>query len=83
MRLGPVPRFFFHLRNEVDCDDPEGMILSDAEAAHDEAIRGARSILAEEVLHGHLPLRDRIEVVDESGEAVMTVPFREAVDIED
>ena len=78
-----MPRFFFNLRDGVRCDDPEGMILSDAEAAREEAIRSARCILADEVIHGHLPLKDSIEVVDEAGKPVLVVPFREALDIEE
>ena len=77
-----MPRFFFHLHNGEDVPDREGMDLPDREAAHGEAIRNARSIMAEEIMEGNLPLRDVIEVVDESGVAVMTVAFRDAVEID-
>ena len=77
-----MPRFFFHLHNGEDVPDREGLELPDREAAHGEAIRNARSIMAEEIMEGNLPLRDVIEVVDESGAAVMTVSFRDAVEID-
>ena len=78
-----MPRFFFHLHNGENVPDGEGMELPDREAAHGEAIRNARSIMAGDILEGRLPLGDVIEVVDETGAAVTTVAFRDAVEIEE
>lgn len=77
-----MPRFFFRLCDDFDCEDPEGLELPDLHAAHDEAIRSIRSIMAEEVGHGHLPLKGRIEVKDEAGAVALHVAFREALVID-
>jgi hypothetical protein len=78
-----MPRFFFNLRNREEVPDPEGLILSDAGAARQEAVRAARDIMAEEVRHGRLPLLKQIEVTDENGQPIFAVPFREAIEIEE
>jgi len=78
-----MPRFFFNLRDGDELRDEEGLILADAEAVREEALRNARDIMAEEVRHGHLCLKDKIEVADEAGEPVLTLPFRAAVVIEE
>lgn len=78
-----MPRFFFHLMNQDEVTDPEGMVLDSPAEAREEAIRNARDIMAEEVRHGRLPLAHRIEVADEHGRAILAVPFREVIRIED
>ena len=72
--------YYFHIRgNGTDFPDDDGMELPDAEAAREQALIGARGILAAEVLEGRLPLDDRIEVEDEHGRLVLSLSFREAV----
>jgi DNA primase len=77
-----MPRFFFHVRDDVDAPDPEGLVLADAEKALQEALRGARAIAAAQVLEGHLHLSHRIEVEDESGATIATITFRDAVAVD-
>lgn len=74
-----MPRYFLNLRSETSVDDAEGMFLEDAAAARREAIRSVRDILAAEVRHGRLPLAGAIEVTDEYGQPILTVPFAEAL----
>ncbi len=74
-----MPRYFFHLRNRLDADDPEGRMMPDADTARAEAIKDARSVIASEVLEGRLDLDGWIEIVDETGDPVLTVTFRDAV----
>ncbi len=76
-----MPRYYFHLRNCPDCIDEEGRELSDATAAYAAAVMEARSILSEDVLQGKLPLGGSIEVKDERGNIVLTLPFRSAIRI--
>lgn len=77
-----MPRYFFHLRNgTLEAEDEEGRELLDLEAVRTEALNGVRSILSEEVLKGAVDLRGRLDVVDGEGQAVLTVPFAEAVTI--
>ena len=77
-----VPRFFFHLYDDIVARDAEGQELPDADAARSRALVSAREMACAEVLKGHLNLRHRIEVEDESGTLLASVHFGEAVDIE-
>jgi hypothetical protein len=75
-----MPLFYFHTRGgAVEAEDLEGLELADAAAARATALRGARSIIASAVLEGRLPLGERIEVTDEAGRLVLTLPFADAV----
>jgi hypothetical protein len=77
-----MPRFFFHLYDDFIVLDEEGSDLADVGAARCEAIRSARSIMAEQIIHGRLNLGHRIEVEDANGEPVLTLTFGEAVTVE-
>lgn len=59
--------------------DEEGLELLDLEAARREAVAGARSIMADELMNGRVCLGCRIEIEDSNGRLLATVPFREAV----
>jgi uncharacterized protein DUF6894 len=78
-----MPRYYLNIRNKISfTPDEEGCDLPNAEAARKEAVRGARSLMSAEIAdEGRLDLRGRIEVVDETGELVLIVPFREALEI--
>lgn len=78
-----MPRFFFNLRNEISVEDKEGQVLPDSEHAREVAVHHARGIMSEDVKDGRLILRDEIDVVDEKGETVLTLAFRDAIEIED
>lgn len=77
-----MPRYFFHIHDDLDFQDEEGMELANPPAARAAALAGARGIMSEQVQKGHLSLHHRIEVEDEEGDAVLTLPFGEAVVIE-
>ena len=78
-----MPRFFFNIRNGNGLtEDEEGRDLPDAATAREAALKGVRSIVAEEVKEGHLDLGGRIEVIDEAGTSVIEVPFGEALALE-
>ncbi len=71
-----MPRYYFHVRNGPSVDqDHDGMDLPDLEAAHAEALRTASELLGE--VPGFGP-QTMIEVTDEAGRMVLTVPFSEA-----
>ena len=77
-----MPRFFFHIRNSNGLTpDEEGRQLPDAAAAREEALRGIRSIVADEALHGRLDLSGTLDVADEAGEALFSVPFADAFEL--
>lgn len=77
-----MPRFFFHLRNDVAADDEEGRELADVAAAHQHAIESAREMVCASVHEGHLNLDHYIFVTDEAGKEVTRVTFRDAFTIE-
>lgn len=77
-----MPRYFFRL---VECgdvlDDPDGTDLPDLDAARHLAMLEARSIMKAEIDEGQLCLACQIEVDDEVGHRVATVPFKEAIQL--
>jgi hypothetical protein len=76
-----VPRYFFHLFNDVDTPDEEGRELPDAESARIAAQEDARTMAAESVRAGHLDVSHSVEVTDESGQHLFSVTFGEVVEI--
>lgn len=79
-----MSRYFFHIRNGFgDAEDEEGRDLPGLDAVRDEALKGVRSLLSEEVLAGVVDLRGRLDVVDGDGRTVLTMPFAEALTIKD
>ena len=77
-----MARFYLHVINGTGrAPDEEGVELADAQAAAARAVEGIRSILADEAKAGRMDLDGRIEIADESGAIVRTVPFGEALDI--
>jgi hypothetical protein len=78
-----MPRFFFHIHDELDASDEEGSVLHDAAAARLHALTGARSLAAEQVEKGRLNLSHHIDVYDEAHRLLFTLPFSEAVEVRD
>lgn len=77
-----MTRYFFNLHECGDVtSDNEGLECGDISAIEEEAIRAARGIMSAEVAEGRLCLSCRIEVRDEAGALVLTVPFNDAVTI--
>lgn len=78
-----MARYFFTLHDRSgDTPDQEGCDLPGHAAARVHAINAARALMAEDVRAGHLHLSDYIEVSNDSGEIVLTVPFSNAVTID-
>lgn len=76
-----MPRFYFHVHDDVTVRDDEGLELGDASAALREAIAGARAMICEGVRRGEVHLGHRIEVEDEGGAPIAEIVFRDAVRI--
>jgi hypothetical protein len=75
-------RYYFNLREGSDyISDEEGLDLPHRDAAFEAAIRGARGLLAAEVLQGRLSLSTIMEVRDDRGEQVFELPFSRAVSV--
>jgi hypothetical protein len=73
-----MPRYYFHLYNDVVTTDDEGVELSDLAAAREHAIEEARVMVCESVKKGHVNLEHRVTVTDETGANVLAITFREA-----
>lgn len=74
-----MPRFYFHLYDDMVSLDEEGKVLPTIDAARKEAIRNARHLACAEVLDGHLGLNHRIEVTDANDAPIATVVFKDVV----
>jgi hypothetical protein len=75
-----VPRFFFHARRGGRLlTDEEGTEHPDGAAALDEAIRGARHVVATWVKAGSPIDPGGVVVADETGEVVAEVRFRDVL----
>jgi hypothetical protein len=79
-----VPRYYFHLYNDLDAPDPEGLDLPSLDAARLNALRQGR-ILAGELVkeEGRLVLHHRIDIEDGQRVVLDTVYFRDTVSVED
>lgn len=78
-----MPRFRFHLYNDIETMDRVGRIFPDLEAAHFDAIQNARELMATDLTgKGEINIGHWIELEDDEGEVVV-VPFRDAITIHD
>jgi hypothetical protein len=76
-----VPRFRFHLYNDVHTVDEEGRQFADFDAARIEAISNARELMASDMqTNGEINLAHWIELEDDAGELVV-VAFSDAVSV--
>jgi hypothetical protein len=73
-----MPRYYFHIRigDVYEDRDPDGEELAHLQAAHAEALEIARDYLNH---FGRAEPGTTIEIADESGRAVLSVPFSAAV----
>jgi len=76
-----MPKFYFHLYDDIATTDYEGRYFPDLEAARANALREARHLIGQAILQGRIILHHRIDVADEQGAVVLQMPFSEAVEI--
>jgi hypothetical protein len=70
-------RLFLHVRTQsVLIEDLEGAIFVTFDEAWHEAIASARFVLGEQIKAGEVVQGQQIEIADEGGQTVATVPFR-------
>jgi hypothetical protein len=78
-----MPRFFFHLRDDLDVPDDEGTELPDVESARQQALQDARSLMCETLAtSGRIALDHTIDIEDGEGTVLDTVVFRDALSID-
>jgi hypothetical protein len=73
---GPVPRYFFHLKNDTTVVlDEEGLFLPSVEAVRIEIAQSVQEILCDPEFEHHGFWGQELEIADEHGKTVMVVPF--------
>ena len=77
-----MPRYYFHLHNDLTTTDEEGRELADVGAARRAAEEDAREMAGRSVqCDGRLDLEHYVEVTDERGASVARIRFGDAVAI--
>ena len=75
-----MARYFFDLHEcGTVATDEEGVERDGMAAVRTAALQAAREVMCAEVAEGQLCLSCNIEVRDETGATVLTLPFKEAV----
>jgi len=70
-----------HLKDSTDVTlDPDGIEMPE-EAVARAPLLSARDCIAGDVKNGRIDLHYRIEVIDESGELVHSLPFSDAAEV--
>ena len=83
VRFGNMPKFYFHLHNDIDVPDEEGLELADLEAARDYASCNARAMMGEVLKEeGRIALHHSIDIEDGQGRVLATVRFADVVQVE-
>ncbi|MFL6760722.1 DUF6894 family protein [Sphingomonas sp.] len=79
-----MPRFYFHLINDIDVPDLEGVELPDIHAARAQAIEQARGMIGEMTkTEGRIVLHHRVDIEDEDGRVLDSVIFGDVITVED
>ena len=79
-----VPRFYFHLHDDMDVPDDLGVELPSLESAIAYAFDQTRHLAGQMVIEtGRLALGHRIDVEDENGTVLDSVEFRDVIKVED
>lgn len=75
-----MTHYFFHICSRTErIEDREGADFDTLDAALAEARLAAREILAEDLRKGYVDETRLFEIVDERGELMARVPFKEAI----
>ena len=77
-----MARYFMHLRDGTEqILDPEGLEFANIELMRKAVLVSARDLMTGDIREGVMDLRFRIDVEDEDGEIIYTLPFKHAVNI--
>jgi len=78
-----MPRFYFHLFNDINVADNEGQNFGNLAEAREFAIEQARALIAATTVdEGRIVLHHRIDIEDERHELLESLHFRDAVTVE-
>jgi hypothetical protein len=77
-----MPKFFFHLHNDIYVHDEVGTELPSLDDARSKAVGAARGVMAEDIVdEGQITLSHRITIANEAGAKMLELPFRACVEI--
>jgi hypothetical protein len=76
-----MPQFHFHILNDIDVPDEEGLEFPNLAAAHLKAIEFVRDLASASVRQGRLDLKHRIDIEDDEGAVLLTVTFEDAIEV--
>lgn len=77
-----MPRYFLHIHNSHgSAEDEEGVEANSLSEAREKAVAGIRSLLAAEAENGEINFKGRIDISDQGGKPLLSVPFTEAVTV--
>jgi hypothetical protein len=76
-----MPVYHFHVLNDIDAPDEDGLEFDNLAAAHLKAIHFARDLASAAVQQGRLDLKHRIDIEDDTGKVLATVTFKDAIEI--
>jgi hypothetical protein len=77
-----VARYFMHLRDGTEqLLDPEGLEYASVDAVRKAVLIAARDLMTGDIREGVIDFRFRIDVEDEAGEIIYSLPFKHAVNI--
>lgn len=78
-----MARYFYHLHNDLDVRDPEGVECASLDEARAFATAQAQIMLGEMLKEqGRISLQHRIDIEDEQGTVLATVAFKDVVTVE-
>ena len=77
-----MSRYYFHLFNAVNIRDDVGQEFATLEAAHLDAIKACRALMANDLQNeGQITLSHRIEIVGDDSLTKLVLPFRACIEI--
>lgn len=76
-----MPIYHFHILNDIDVPDEDGLELDNLAVAHLKAVEFVRDLASHAVRQGRLDLKHRIDIEDNEGKVLLKVTFEEAVEI--
>jgi hypothetical protein len=76
-----MPRYYFHVLNDIDAPDEEGTEFDNLAAAHLKAIEFVRDLASASVEQGRLDLKHRIDIEDGTGKVLLSVTFKDAIEL--
>lgn len=77
-----MPHYFLHVHNSHgSAEDDEGLEVESLAEAREKAVAGIRGLLSGEAANGEMNFKGRIDISDDAGAVLLSVPFSEAISV--